>query len=472
MSAARERRLWGHIQRASALTLSLALLAGAAPAFAQGKPQPQQPSQPQPPPPDRGDVSVPKGADGAIITPPAQPQQPAADARLPRPTNYQAPRYPPEAEKAGLEATVTLQLDLDRTGKVTKAVVVDPAGHGFDEAAVEAAQALGVTPATRADGTAVAARILYRYSFTLKKVEPAATPGTQPAAATTGNLSGRVLTADGDAALAGATVVMQTAEGPRVVITDDEGRFAFVDVPPGKYGVRIRSAGFDALALEEEIAAGESTDVKYRLVTTGDGLEVTVRGQRPPREVTKRTLERREISRIPGTNGDALRSLQNLPGVARPPAIAGVLLVRGSGPADTQTFIDGTPVPLIYHFGGLSSTVPTEMIDKIDFYPGNFSAQYGRVMGGIVDVGLRAPNDDGKYHGLAQIDLIDVRALLGGPSPSSTAGRLPPPVGAAGSTPGPDRCWRLPAPGSPRRPSTTTTSSWRRPGPRATPASG
>jgi hypothetical protein len=31
------------------------------------------------------------------------------------------------------------------------------------------------------------------------------------------------------------------------------------------------------------------------------------------------------------------------------------------------------------------------MLDKIDFYPGNYSAQYGRVHGGIVDVALCAP---------------------------------------------------------------------------------
>ena len=43
--------------------------------------------------------------------------------------------------------------------------------------------------------------------------------------------------------------------------------------------------------------------------------------------VTKRTLEQRELSRIPGTNGDALRSIQSLPGVARPPGLAGLLLV-------------------------------------------------------------------------------------------------------------------------------------------------
>ena len=57
------------------------------------------------------------------------------------------------------------------------------------------------------------------------------------------------------------------------------------------------------------------------------------------------------------------------------------------------------------------------MIDKIDFYPGNFSAQYGRVMGGIVDAGIRSPKSDGKYHGLVQIDSIDGRALFEGPIP-------------------------------------------------------
>ena len=116
-----------------------------------------------------------------------------------------------------------------------------------------------------------------------------------------------------------------------------------------------------------------------------------MRGEKPPRSLTKRTLDQREISRIPGTNGDALRSLLNLPGVGRPPGLAGLLIVRGSAPQDSQYFIDGTPVPIVYHFGGLSSVVPTEMIERLDFYPGNFSAQFGRAMGGIVDVGLLEP---------------------------------------------------------------------------------
>ena len=59
---------------------------------------------------------------------------------------------------------------------------------------------------------------------------------------------------------------------------------------------------------------------------------------------------------IPGTNGDALRALQNLPGVARGPATSGQLPVRGLPSNSTLVYVDGTWVPLVFHLGGLSAT--------------------------------------------------------------------------------------------------------------------
>src|SRR5208282_5476411 len=166
--------------------------------------------------------------------------------------------------------------------------------------------------------------------------------------------------------------------------------------------------------VDTTVDPGKATQIVFRLFPEA-GEEVTVKGARPPREVTRETITEEEINRIPGTNGDAIRSLENLPGVARPPALLGLLIVRGSAPADTQTFVDGTAIPIVYHFGGLSAVVPTEVLEKIDFYPGNFSTEYGRAMGGVVDVGIRDPKQDGNFHGFAQVDLIDVRAMVEGP---------------------------------------------------------
>ncbi len=76
--------------------------------------------------------------------------------------------------------------------------------------------------------------------------------------------------------------------------------------------------GFSSFESAEEVVAGEETEVTYRLAEATDEIEVTVTGERPPREVTRHTIERREMERIPGTSGDALRSIENLPGVATP----------------------------------------------------------------------------------------------------------------------------------------------------------
>jgi len=321
--------------------------------------------------------------------------------------------YPKQALDEGIDSLVevALFLDIDVNGTVTKAVVEKPAGHGFDEAAVAAARALEFEPATR-DGRPVAARIRFVYRF-----------APPPAA-----LSGRVVTLAGDRPVAGASVVVRDAAGQeRPATTAADGRWRLEGLPAGAYHVTIRATGMAPREADESVKPGEEATAIDRLAPEKAAEpapaaaapaevveEVEVRGEKPPREVTKFELDVGEISRIPGTNGDALRSLQNLPGVARAPGLAGILLVRGSAPQDTQIFVDGTPVPIVYHFGGLSSVVPTEMLSRIDFFPGNFSTQYGRAMGGIVDVGLADPKGD-KLHVMAEADLIDTRAIVQGP---------------------------------------------------------
>jgi TonB family protein len=373
--------------------------------------------------------AVPGGSSGAAVKP-AEPAKDAPNKPVivpPELIHFEHAEYPPEALKAGLQAELVLKLTVDKDGNVTKADVPEPVGSGFDEAAKSAALKFKYKPATR-NGQPVAAITLYRYAFTLTPKAPEAAP---PPAPTSGNLTGIVRLADTNSPLAGALVTLTLPDGSaRSITTDEGGKWQAKDLPAGRYKVHVEAPGFQAVENQEEVAAGEETEATYRLAPVTEGIEITVQGERPPREVTRRTIERREIERIPGTSGDALRSLQSLPGVARPPGLAGLLIVRGSSPQDTQVYVDGTLVPLIYHFGGLSSVVPTELLDRIDFYPGNFSAKYGRVDGGIVDVGLRSPDTQctgdygvatdkkGCFHGMAQVDLIDGRLMLQGPLPA------------------------------------------------------
>jgi TonB family protein len=341
-----------------------------------------------------------------------EPKSPTPSVTPPIAISDEGAEYPKQAIAEGFhdEVDVALILTIDATGAVTRVEVQTPAGHGFDEAATAAAERLRFRPATR-DGRAVAARQRFVYRF------------APPA----GALAGRAVRSSDDRPIGGATVIVREPSGAEITTTTgDDGAWRLPRVPAGEYHVTVQAPGMATREADERVTPGEETASVDRLVESltaasmpSDAVqEVEVHGERPPREVTKRTLDRREIDRIPGTNGDALRSLQNLPGVARPPPLSGLLIVRGSAPQDTQYFVDGTPVPIVYHFGGLSSVVPTELLDRIDFYPGNFSAQYGRAMGGIVDVGLTDPKKD-RFRAMASIDLIDMRALAQGPLWSS-----------------------------------------------------
>jgi TonB family protein len=380
-------------------------------------------------------ISVASFASAQLERPPDPPAAvPPADSDshaqvvMPKLTQFVSAIYPDEAKKAGLQADVVLRLTIDESGKVTEAEVLEPVGNGFDEAAKAAALQFVFEPASR-DGKPFKAYIKYKYSFTLTPAqpEPSVTAAPPPVV---GNLGGVVRIGGAEVPLAGADVNITGPDGfNEHRMTDAEGRWEIDGLKPGSYKVKASAKGFSDFESAEDVVVGEMTDVTYRLAEQTNDIEVTVTGERPPREVTRRTIERREIERIPGTSGDALRSIENMPGVARPPGFAGILIVRGSYPEDTQVFVDGSNIPLIYHFGGLRSVFPTELLDRIDFYPGNFSAQFGRGMGGIIDVGLRAPDTSckgpygkqtdkkGCFNGIGSLDLLEGRALIQGPLP-------------------------------------------------------
>jgi len=81
------------------------------------------------------------------------------------------PESPAEAKAQGLSAQVVLEVDISETGEVLAAQVTQPAGNGFDEAAVAAARKLRFSPA-EIDGQPSPVRIEYRFNFELREEPP------------------------------------------------------------------------------------------------------------------------------------------------------------------------------------------------------------------------------------------------------------------------------------------------------------
>ncbi|WP_434423961.1 energy transducer TonB [Nannocystis pusilla] len=198
--------------------------------------------------------------------------------------------------------------------------------------------------------------------------------------------------------------------------TAPDGSFELRGVPDGKIRIIALAQGFDRYEVVEELAKGDLLEVKYyarRLVS--NPFRTVVKQRRDAREeVARRTITPEEIYNLPGTQGDALKSLQNFPGVARAPFGLGLLIIRGAAPGDSKTYLGYHEIPQLFHFGALSSTFNSDILAQIDFIPGNFDSRFGDAIGGIINVNPRKGRRDG-YHGYVDADVFDAGIMLEGP---------------------------------------------------------
>ena len=341
----------------------------------------------------------------------------AADAggvltRAPEVIEVAEAEYPAQALDQKVTGKVILLLTIDETGAVTDAVPQDPrVGHGLDEAAAAALSKFRFSPA-EVDGAPAAIQILYGYEFTLEQqIETVEAPKEDAAGVPVGALAGELLERGTRRPLAGILVRLPALD--RETVSDALGRFTFSDVPAGEVVMLIEDADFYDVEDSEDVVAGEVTEIRHYVERSSvGGNEITVVGRRPKKEVVRRTMTVEEIRTIPGTNGDVLKVVQNLPGAARIPFNGGDIVLRGGG--HSLSLVNGFEIPFAFHFGGLRSSVGDALIADLDIYPGNYGVRYGRVNGGVVDVTLRRPDTEG-LHGEAHADVFDAGAFVEGP---------------------------------------------------------
>ncbi len=321
-------------------------------------------------------------------------------------------QYPADALAQQLEGTVELFIDISETGTVTDVQLHQSAGHGFDEAAIAAVRQFEFEPA-EVDGVPAPVRIHYAYQFVWRAPPEPEPTADGPVKEGPVNFSGRALERGTRRPLVGAEVALPALE--RTATTDEEGRFSFRGVPPGTHEVLVVLTNYDRFRTRETIAEGQQTQATYYVQRrVFSQYETVVRSERERKEVTRTTLQLAEIQKVPGTQGDTLKVVQNLPGVARPAFNGGQLIIRGSSPQDSGVFLDGQRIPLLYHFGGLTSVYNSELLDSLDYLPGNFSAYFGNITGGVINVKSRAPRMD-RIHGTVGVSLVESNAVVEGP---------------------------------------------------------
>ena len=126
-----------------------------------------------------------------------------------------------------------------------------------------------------------------------------------------------------------------------------------------------------------------------------------------------RLLALQRFSASPAATGDALRALQALPSVGVANDFSGALYIRGGSDEDNLYYFDRVPIGYPYHFGGIVSSLSSEIIERIDVYAGGYGAEFGVDSQAVIDIYSRNKNPDG-FRAKLNLNVLYSEGLLEG----------------------------------------------------------
>jgi hypothetical protein len=234
------------------------------------------------------------------------------------------------------------------------------------------------------------------------------------AQATTGTLRGTVTDPNGGVVV-GATVTAKneaTGATSPANTTSGEGTFEFASLPPGSYTVTVEAAGFKrSVSTTVQVKAGIVNPLAVVLAAGNVSETVTVVAnteevvQRDQAQIST-TVDTRRIEELPSNAaGSGLDTLALLaPGVI-PNNSGGVntngtgLSVNGNRARSNNFQIDGADNNDLSVAGPAMFVDNQDQVQEIQVITNNFSAQYGRNQGAIVNYVTKAGSND--FHGSA-----------------------------------------------------------------------
>lgn len=174
--------------------------------------------------------------------------------------------------------------------------------------------------------------------------------------------------------------------------TDHFGRFLLEDIPPGEYTIRVSAPGYqDFFQNDVKIVSDASRQINVRMAPKLYYIgKITVQEKRSISGGNKiEVLFKDDIERAGAHNLPEL--LENVQGiyVQRTGGIAGDsrVRIRGGDPKHVLILIDGQKInPSGSGVADLSS-IPIEMIERVEIYKGGTSAEFGPdALGGVINI--------------------------------------------------------------------------------------
>ncbi|HEY1925818.1 MAG TPA: TonB-dependent receptor [Candidatus Acidoferrum sp.] len=193
------------------------------------------------------------------------------------------------------------------------------------------------------------------------------------------------------------TLTNEVTSAERSTATDEDGRYNLVGLPPGSYRVAV-DGGANFAPFEKSgvvVTVGEVVAFSLRLELHGMTQSVTVTTETAPVETTKtevsQVVDERRIDNLPIngrsyinftlTNSQTTRDVSPTIG----PAPTSGLNVGGQRARSNEVSVDGADA-VDNSINGIRATVSQEAVQEFQLILGDYSAEYGRATGGVINI--------------------------------------------------------------------------------------
>lgn len=224
-----------------------------------------------------------------------------------------------------------------------------------------------------------------------------------------GQINGVVKDASG-AVVAGAQVTIKSVNTglTREVTTNSAGIYVVPSIKPDTYQVTIEAAGFQKFSRRIEVAVGSENEVSAQLAV-GSAASTTVEVSAVAEAVEVNTDNQTLSSVVTSTDLNRLPTSPNRNPYALVGTAGGVsedsnsgrgagFSINGQRSASTSVLLDGAENVDLFT-AGVGQQVPLDSVQEFSVMTSNFSAEFGRAGGGVVNVVTKSGTN--QFHGSA-----------------------------------------------------------------------
>ncbi len=228
-------------------------------------------------------------------------------------------------------------------------------------------------------------------------------------------VSGRVVDESTQQPVPGAMVYVHDWRA----VCDTDGRFV-ITLPEGRWTIEAAANRYQPSTLPVDACAECKPEVEIPLVpmhSVEERVEISARVNGGSDLVATTPVRPAEVLNAAGAFENVFRVLQTLPGVTSTGEMSSRLSVRGGGPDQNMTVMDGVEIHNPYRLYGLVSAFNPETVQGFELATGAFSAQYGDRLSSILTIENRDGRTSSPVKGSVGLSLTDGNAILEGRIP-------------------------------------------------------